>query len=51
MKINNLIVAHWLNVLCKRDYVTDGMIAAISCRCSPALSHTGVYQPGKLVAE
>jgi len=58
IKINNLIVAHWLimmNILCKRGGVkwrNCYQRATLTSRgCLPALSHTGVYQPGKLASK
>jgi len=47
VKINNLIVAHWLNILCKcggvkwRNCYQCAMLTSRSCL--PALSYTGVY--------
>ena len=46
VKVNNLIAAHWLNILCKSGGVTNGVIAIsatlMSRSCLPALSSTGI---------
>jgi len=50
-----LIVAHWLNILCKRGDVSNGVIAVsatlTSRSCPPALSSIGIYRPRKLASE
>jgi len=48
IKVNNLIAAHWLNILCKHGGVSKGVIAI---SCLPALSSTGIYRPRKLASE
>jgi len=54
-KFNNLIVAHWLNILCKCGGVSNGVIAISATLtthgCLAALSSTGIYRPRKLVSE
>jgi len=54
-KFNNLIVAYWLNVFCKRGDVSNVVIAIsatlTSGSCPPALSSTGIYWPRKLASE
>ena len=56
IKVNNVIVAHWLNILCKRIGVSNGVIAISTTltyqrSCLPAFSSTGIYRPRKLARE
>ena len=55
VKIDILIVAHWLNILSNCGGVSNGVIAIsatlTSCGCLPAFSYTGVYRPRKLASE
>jgi len=54
-KINNLIVARWLNILSKQGGVKCRncyQCATLMSRgCLPALSSIRVYQPGNLASE
>jgi len=55
--VNNSVAAHWLNILCKRNGVSDGVIAISATLTSrmqlpiPALSSTDIYRPWKLANE
>ena len=55
IKVNNLIVAQWLNILYKHGDVSNGVIAIsatlTSRSCQPALSSTGIYRPRKLASK
>jgi len=55
IKINNLIVACWLNILSASMVVSHSIIVAstplTSHSCLLAFSRTGVYRPGKLAIE
>ena len=54
--VNNVVVVHWLNILCKRGGISNavGLIAisaTLTSRSSlTALSSTGIYRPRKLVS-
>ena len=54
-KFTNLAVAYWLNILCKRGGVSNGVIAISTTltlhSCLPALLSTGIYRPRKLASE
>jgi len=55
VKFNNLIVAHWLYILCKRGGVSNGVIAIsatlTSRSCLSTLSSSRFYRPRKLARE
>ena len=55
IKFNNLVVVHWLNILCKRGGVSNGVLAISAtltlCSCLPALLSTGIYRPRKLASK
>ena len=55
VKVINLIVVHWLNILCKCDGVSNGVIAINATLTSrswlPALLSSGIYRSRKLTSE
>jgi len=55
VKVNNLIVVRWLNILCKRGGVSNGVIAISATLTSrswlSALLSTGIYRFRKLASE
>jgi len=51
MKVNNLILVHWLNILCKRGDVSNGVIAVSATLTYHAVAYLHFYLPKLIDSE